>query len=157
MAYYENMASVSVYRSYAKCVLGTKTLTLPTQDSAEAWFSWLGQIKNRVPASQCLYLTLLLTEGVESKQPRPYPTSFDSQAWSTHPLLGAIQLYRPRWRARYFLDGHRTGTRRKPKGHVLTKLDVASINVADQDNAQYSFCSLQEKCVSLGEPYITDS
>ena len=30
---YENMASVSVYRSYAKCVLGTKTLTLPTQDN----------------------------------------------------------------------------------------------------------------------------
>ena len=26
------MASVSVYRSYAKSVLGTKTLTLPTQD-----------------------------------------------------------------------------------------------------------------------------
>ncbi|CAH3186277.1 unnamed protein product [Porites lobata] len=29
------MASVSVYRSYAKCVLGTKTLTLPTQDNGE--------------------------------------------------------------------------------------------------------------------------
>ena len=27
------MASVSVYGSYAKCVLGTKTLTLPTQDN----------------------------------------------------------------------------------------------------------------------------
>ena len=27
------MASVSVYRSYAKCVLGTKTLILPTQDN----------------------------------------------------------------------------------------------------------------------------
>ena len=26
------MASVSVYRSYAKCVLGSKTLILPTQD-----------------------------------------------------------------------------------------------------------------------------
>ena len=31
------MASVSVYRSYAKCVLGTKTLTLPTQDNG--WLS----------------------------------------------------------------------------------------------------------------------
>ena len=30
---YENMASVSVCMSYAKCVLGTKTLTLPTQDN----------------------------------------------------------------------------------------------------------------------------
>ena len=30
---YENMASVSVQGPYAKCVLGTKTLTLPTQDS----------------------------------------------------------------------------------------------------------------------------
>ena len=27
------MASVSVYRSYAKCVLDTKTLILPTQDN----------------------------------------------------------------------------------------------------------------------------
>ena len=34
---YENMASVSVYRPYAKCVHGTKTLTLPTQDNA--WLS----------------------------------------------------------------------------------------------------------------------
>ena len=30
---YENMASVSVSRSYAKSVLGTKILTLPTQDN----------------------------------------------------------------------------------------------------------------------------
>ena len=30
---YVNMASVSVYRSYAKCALGAKTLTLPTQDN----------------------------------------------------------------------------------------------------------------------------
>ena len=31
------MASVSVYRSYAKCVLGSKTLILPTQDNR--WLS----------------------------------------------------------------------------------------------------------------------
>ena len=31
------MASVSVYRSYAKCVLDTKTLILPTQDNG--WLS----------------------------------------------------------------------------------------------------------------------
>ena len=31
------MASVGVYRSYAKCVLGTKTLILPTQDNG--WLS----------------------------------------------------------------------------------------------------------------------
>ena len=31
------MASVSVYRSYARCVLGTKTLILPTQDTG--WLS----------------------------------------------------------------------------------------------------------------------
>ena len=30
---YVNMASVSVYRSYSKYVLGTKTLTLPTQEN----------------------------------------------------------------------------------------------------------------------------
>ena len=34
---YETIASVSVYRSYAKSVLGTKTLTLPTQD--DGWLS----------------------------------------------------------------------------------------------------------------------
>ena len=34
---YENMVWMSVYRSYAKCVLGTKTLTLPTQDNG--WLS----------------------------------------------------------------------------------------------------------------------
>ena len=31
------MASVSVYRSYAKYILGNKTLTLPTQDNG--WLS----------------------------------------------------------------------------------------------------------------------
>ena len=31
------MAAVSVYRSYAKCVLGSKTLILPTQDNR--WLS----------------------------------------------------------------------------------------------------------------------
>ena len=31
------MASMGVYRSYAKCVLGTKTLILPTQDNG--WLS----------------------------------------------------------------------------------------------------------------------
>ena len=31
------MASVNVYRSYAKCVLSTKTLILPTQDNG--WLS----------------------------------------------------------------------------------------------------------------------
>ena len=34
-------------------------------------------IKNKLPAIQSLYWTLLFTEGVVSKQPPPYPTSFD--------------------------------------------------------------------------------
>ena len=34
---YVNMASVSVYRFYAKCVLRTKTLIFPTQDNG--WLS----------------------------------------------------------------------------------------------------------------------
>ena len=68
---------VSTDRSYAKCVLGNKTLTLPTQDNG--WLSAsrpdaAGQINNKVLASQSLYWTLLLTEGVLSKQPPPYPT-----------------------------------------------------------------------------------
>ena len=37
------MASVSVYRSYAKCVLGTKTLILPTQDNG-----WLSVPRNEL-------------------------------------------------------------------------------------------------------------
>ena len=84
---YVNMALVSAYRSYAKWVLRTKTSTLPAQDNR--WLSgpptelcnyhdnysqqrpdsaqWLGQIKNKVFASQSLYGALLLTEGVVSK------------------------------------------------------------------------------------------
>ena len=98
---------MSVYRSYAKCVFGTKTLTLPTQDNG--WLSapptelcnyhdnhskqrpdsaGEGKLRTKVLTSQSLYWTLLLTEGVVSKQPPPYPTRFDPQAWSTHPLLG---------------------------------------------------------------------
>ena len=50
-------------------------------------------MKTKVAATQSLYWTLLLTEGVVSKQPPPYPTSFDPQAWSTHPLLGQSQGY----------------------------------------------------------------
>ena len=67
-----NMASESVYSSYAKSVLDTKTLTLATQDNG-----WLSAPPNE-----------LLTEGVVSKQAPPYPTGFDPRAWSTHPLLG---------------------------------------------------------------------
>ena len=127
---YENMASVSVHMSYAKCVLGTKTLTLPTQDNG--WLSapptelcnyhdnhskqrpdsaGEGKLRTKVRTSQSLYWTLLLTEGVVSKQPPPYPTSFDPQAWSTLPLLGqslAIQLYQARRQAPYFFE-HWTG------------------------------------------------
>ena len=51
-------------------------------------WGWLGQIKTKVAAPQSMYRTLLLTEGVVSKQPPPYPTNFDPQAWSTHQLLG---------------------------------------------------------------------
>ena len=32
-----------------------------------------------------------------------------------------------------------------------------SFYVADQDTSRYSFCSAQEKCISLEEPYTTDS
>ena len=84
---YVNMGLVSIYRSYTKCVLGTKTLTLPTQDNGWLYApstelcnyhdnhsqqrpdsaQWLGQSKNNVRASQSLYRTLLLSEGVVSK------------------------------------------------------------------------------------------
>ena len=61
----------------------------------EAWFSWLRQIKTKVVASQSLHWTLLLTAGVVSKEPPPYPTNFDPRAWSTHPLLGLSLGYPP--------------------------------------------------------------
>ena len=34
---------------------------------------------------------------------------------------------------------------------------IYSFYVADQDTARYIFCSVQEECVSLAEPYTTDS
>ena len=36
-------------------------------------------------------------------------------------------------------------------------INIYSFYVVDQDTARYSFCSAQEKCVSLAEPYATDS
>ena len=40
---------------------------------------------------------------------------------------------------------------------MCRKIPLFSFYVADQDTARYSFCLVQEKCVSLAEPYITDS
>ena len=102
--------------------------------SAEAWFSWLGQIKTKVAASQSLYWTLLLTEGVVSKQPPPYPTRFDLQAWSTHPLLARAvrglsscsdQDAKPLTCLDVGLAWSRAapGAGQKPSDHVLTKSD----------------------------------
>ena len=93
---YVNMASKSVYRSYAKFVLGTKTLTLPTQDNG--WLSTpptelcnyhdnhshqrpdsagYGKLRTRyLPVKASSEHALLLTERVVSKQPPPYPTRF---------------------------------------------------------------------------------
>ena len=81
----------------------------------------------------CQSKPVLNTEGVVSKQPPPYPTSFDPQAWSTHPLLGQSLGY-PAVPTKtaippLFLD---TGlawsravpsARRNPNGHDLTKSD----------------------------------
>ena len=36
-------------------------------------------------------------------------------------------------------------------------IHVYSFYVAAEDTAWYRFCSAQEKCVSLAEPYATDS
>ena len=140
------MASVSVLRSYVKGVLGTKTFILPTQwvtvctfhwalqlswqsFLAEAWFSWLGQIKTKVLASQSLHWTLLLTEGVVSKEPPPYPTSFDRKAWSIRAVPGLSSCTDQDVKPPTFLHtglawGRAVpGATRKPSGHVLTKSD----------------------------------
>ena len=126
---YETIASLSVYRSYAKCVLGTKTLTFPTQDNG--WLSRLPQSsaivliiilsrgliqparanKKKVFFSRGLFRTLLVTEGVVSKQSPSYPPSFDPQAWSTHPQLRQTLGYPavPTKTASPLQFGHRTG------------------------------------------------
>jgi len=52
---YVNMASVSVYRSSAKYVLGTKTLTLPTQDTG--WCLHL-------PLSSAIIMIITLSRGL---------------------------------------------------------------------------------------------
>ena len=40
---------------------------------------------------------------------------------------------------------------------IFISINIYSFYVADQDTARYSFCSVQEKCASLAEPYTTDS
>ena len=97
---------MSVYRSYAKCVLGTKTLTLPTQDNgrlsgpptelcsyhdnhSQQWpdSACQGKLRTRQLPVEASTEHCCFTQGVVSKQPPSYPTSFDPQASSTHPLL----------------------------------------------------------------------
>ena len=41
--------------------------------------------------------------------------------------------------------------------HIYIYSYIYSFYVADQDTARYIFCSVQEECVSLVEPYTTDS
>ena len=41
--------------------------------------------------------------------------------------------------------------------HDSFSINIYSFFVADQDTVGYSICSAQEKCVSLAEPYTTDS
>ena len=40
---------------------------------------------------------------------------------------------------------------------IFISINMYSFYVADQDMAQYSCYSAQEKCVTLAEPYTTDS
>ena len=61
-----------------------------------------------------------------SKQPPPYPTSFDPKAWSTHPLLGQSLGY-PTVPSKTSCPLHFWALgwpgARKPSGQVLTKSD----------------------------------
>ena len=40
---------------------------------------------------------------------------------------------------------------------IFISINMYSFYVADQDMAQHSSYSAQEKCVTLAEPYTTDS
>ena len=40
---------------------------------------------------------------------------------------------------------------------IFISINMYSFYVADQDMAQYSSYSEQQKCVTLAEPYTTDS
>ena len=40
---------------------------------------------------------------------------------------------------------------------IYIAIYIYSFYVADQDTARYIFCSVQEECLSLAEPYTTDS
>ena len=96
------------------------------------WFSWQGQIKTKVLASQPALKAVSYWRFV-SNQSLPYPTSFDPRAWSTHPLLGQSLGYPavPTKTARPLLflgtglawSRGSLGARRNPSGHVLTKSD----------------------------------
>ena len=106
---YENMALVSVYRlepyrSYAKCVLGIKTLTWPSPQRT------MGDCPH-LPLSSAIIMIIILIRGLIQlarairkrqlpvktstehywrgcvKTAPSYPTSFDPLAWSTHPLF----------------------------------------------------------------------
>ena len=102
------MISVSVYRSYAKYVLGTKSLTLPTQDNG--WLSapptellnyrdnrsqqrpdsagW-GKVRTRYSAVEASSAHYYLLKWLSQISPHPTPlVPPPPQAWSTHPLLG---------------------------------------------------------------------
>ena len=137
---------MSVYKSYAKCVLGTKTLTLPTQDNgrlsgpptelcsyhdnhSQQWpdSACQGKLRTRQLPVEASTEHCCFTQGVVSKQPPSYPTSFDPQASSTHPLLEqslgypAVPTKKSIPLLFSTLDWPGAGGRRKPSGHVLTK------------------------------------
>ena len=157
---YVNMASVSVYRSYVMYALGTKTLTLPTQD---AWWlstqlsnyhdnycqqgpDWAGsgKVQTRYLPVKAFSEHCCLLKGLCQNSSPPHPTFFAPQGLIHSPSVRAVpglssctdQDGEPPTFLDTALAWSRAapGARRKPSGHVWTKSDRFAIVTTKYNN-----------------------
>ena len=148
---YVNMGLVSVYRSYTKCVLGTKTLTLPTQDNGWLYApstelcnyhdnhsqqrpdsaQWLGQVRTTYVPVKASTEHCCLVKGLCQNSPLPTPLFFPPGLIHP-PTVRAVpgpssctdQDGKPRTLLDITLGWSRAtpGARRKPSGHIFLAL-----------------------------------
>ena len=142
---YVNMASVSVYRSYAKCVLSTKTLILPTQDNG--WLSapptelcnyhdnhsqqrpdsagW-GKVRTRYLPVKASSEHCCLLKGLCQNSPLPTPLVLTPRPDPPPPVRavpGLSSCTDQDSKPSTFLDTPLAWSQAKPNGKVLTKSD----------------------------------